>query len=167
MSAPLPTRRPGSAYVTGLFEDEKRAQQAFDRLVEQAFDPHEVSVLRVDDRHREVENVPVEHKSGVPAGVTTGVVLGGTVGIAGAVIGGPLGLLAAGPIVAALQGAFVGAASGGLLGTLAGMAFWTDEPDLEGALRRGSVFVGVTAEGARADMARRALDQAGAKQIFG
>jgi hypothetical protein len=167
LSAPLLARRPGPPYVTGLFEDEKHARQAFDRLVEEAFDPHEVSVLRVDDRHREVERVPVEHKSGMPAAITAGVALGGTVGLAGAVLGGPLGLLAAGPIVAALQGAFVGAASGGLLGALAGMAFWKDEPDLESELRRGSVFVGVTAEGARADMARRALEETGAKRIFG
>jgi hypothetical protein len=167
LSAPLAERRPGAPYVTGLFEDEAHAQQGFDRLVKESFDPHEVSVVRVDDRHREVENVPVEHKSGMPAGVTTGVALGGTVGLAGAVLGGPLGLLAAGPILAALQGAFVGAASGGLLGALAGMAFWKDEPDLEGELQRGSVFVGVTAEGARADMARRALEEAGAKRIFG
>jgi hypothetical protein len=153
--------------VTGLFEDEERARQAFDGLVEEAFDPHEVSVLRVDDEWRELERVPVDHKSGVPAGVATGVVLGGTVGLAGVVLGGPLGLLAAGPIVAALQGAFVGAASGGLLGALAGMAFWKDEPGLEGELRRGSVLVGVTAEGARAGMARRALESAGAKRIFG
>jgi hypothetical protein len=124
-------------------------------------------VLRVDDQQRELERVPVDHKSGVQTGVTTGLALGGTVGLAGAVLGGPIGLLAAGPIVAALQGAFVGAASGGLLGALAGMAFWKDEPDLAGELHRGSVFVGVTAEGARADMARRALEAAGAKRIFG
>ena len=50
-------------------------------------------------------------------------------------LGGPIALLATGPILAALQGAVLGVASGGLLGALAGLAFWWDEPELEGELR--------------------------------
>lgn len=167
MSAPLPRKQQAPGFITGLFADEQHAHDGFERLVESSFDPHEISVLRVDDQARAVEKVPVDHKSGVPVGVTTGVALGGTVGLAGAVLGGPIGLLAAGPILAALQGIVLGAASGGLLGALAGLAFWWDEPELEGELRRGAVFVGVTAEGVRAHTARQALLAAGASRIFG
>jgi hypothetical protein len=167
LSAPRPHGRASPPFVTGLFADSKQAQEAFDRLVESTFDPHEISLLQVDDLDHSVERVPVEHKSGVPYGVGTGVALGTTVGIASAVIGGPVGLLAAGPILAALQGAVIGAAGGGVLGALAGLAFWWDEPELEAELRKGAVFVGVTAEGARADAARQALLAAGAARIFG
>jgi hypothetical protein len=156
--------------VTGLFADPQQAGAAFECLSEARFDPHEISVLRFDERDQALEPVPVEHKSGIPAGVTTGAALGGTVGVAGAlVLAGPvgLGLFAAGPILAAMQGAVIGAASGGLLGALAGLAFWWDEPELEQELRRGAVFLAVTAEGARAEEARRVLDGAGAVRIFG
>lgn len=167
MSAPRAERQAPPPFVTGLFADASQAQEAFDRLVKGSFDPHEISLLRVDEEEHFVERVPVEHKSGVPYGVGTGVALGTTVGIAGAVVGGPVGLLAAGPILAALQGAVLGAASGGVLGALAGLAFWWDEPELETELQKGAVFVGVTAEGVRAHAARRALLASGAARIFG
>lgn len=167
MSAPRPHRQTTPPFVTGLFADGKQAQEAFDRLVKSSFDPHEISLLRVDDEEHAVERVSVDHKSGVPYGITTGVVLGSTFGLASAVVGGPVGLLAAGPIFGALQGVFLGAASGGLLGALAGLAFWWDEPELEAELRNGAVFVGVTAEGVRAHAARRALLASGASRIFG
>jgi len=167
LSAPRPHRQTAPPFVTGLFDDSKQAHEAFDRLVKSRFDPHEISLLRVDDEEHAVQRVSVEHKSGVPFGVTTGVVIGSTVGRAGAVVGNPVGLLAAGPIFSALQGAFLGAAGGGLLGALAGLAFWWDEPELEAELRNGAVFVGVTAEGVRAHAARRALLASGATRIFG
>jgi hypothetical protein len=168
LSAPLQKLRQESRFITGLFADPQQAGAAFGQLAEARFDPHEISVLRFDERDQTLEPVPVEHKSGIPAGVTTGVALGSTVGVAGALaLALPVGLLAVGPILAALQGAVVGAASGGLLGALAGLAFWWDEPDLENELRRGAVFLAVTAEGARADEARRVLQDAGAARIFG
>jgi hypothetical protein len=170
LSAPLQKVRQEPLFITGLFGDAQHAGAAFGQLVEAHFDPHEISVLRFDERNQAIEPVPVEHKSGVPAGVTTGVALGGTVGIAGAlVLAGPvgLGLFAAGPILAALQGAVFGVASGGLLGALAGLAFWWDEPGLEKELRGGAVFLAVTADGARAAEARSVLQGAGATRIFG
>jgi hypothetical protein len=157
-------------FVTGLFADPTHAADAFQRLVDASFDPHDISVLRVDGGDQTLEAVPVEHKSGVPAGVTTGAALGGTVGVAGALaLAGPigLGLLAAGPIVTALQGAVIGVAGGGLVGALAGLAFWWDEPDLEQELREGAVLLAVTAEGERAEAARKALNESGAARIYG
>jgi hypothetical protein len=167
MSLPLAeTTQPAPGFVTGLFKDSQEAHDAFEQLVAASFDPHEISVLRVVDGV--LEEVPVDHKSGVPAGLTTGAALG--VGLAGAIaLTGPVGVsfLAAGPILAMLQGAFLGAAGGGLLGALAGLAFWSDEPELEADLAPGSVFLGVTAEGARARAARQTLLSAGAARIFG
>lgn len=153
-----------------MFADTQRASDAFQRLVDASFDPHEISVLRVDGRDQALEAVPVEHKSGVPAGVTTGAALGGTVGLAGALaLAGPvgLGLLAAGPILTALQGAVLGVASGGLVGALAGLAFWWDEPDLEKELERGAVLLAVEADGVRAEAARKLFEQAGAARVYG
>lgn len=168
MSAPLRKGREPARFVTGLFADERQAREGFERLLAASFDPHEISVLRALDGA--LEEVPVEHKSGVPIGVATGAALGGSAGLAGAVaLAGPagLGLLAAGPLLAALQGTFVGAAGGGLVGALAGLAFWWDEPELEAALGRRAVFVAVTAKGARARAAHQALLSAGAARIFG
>jgi len=158
------------AFVTGMFPDAKSAAEAFQQLVEASFDPHEISVVHVDRGDQTLEPIPVEHKSGVPAGVTTGAALGGTVGLAGALaLAGPvgLGLLAAGPILAALQGALVGVASGGLVGALAGLAFWWDEPHLEQELQKGAVLLAVTGEGVRAEAARKVLLEAGAARIYG
>ena len=170
MSTARPEYCPTPGFITGLFGDAQRASDAFQRLVESSFDPHEISVVRIDRGDQALEAIPVEHKSGVPVGVTTGAALGGTVGLAGALaLAGPigLGLLAAGPIVAALQGAVIGVASGGLVGALAGLAFWWDEPDLEQELQKGAVLLAVTAEGVRAEAARKALLEAGAARIFG
>jgi hypothetical protein len=165
LSAPLP---PARRFVTGLFADPQQASRAFERLVEASFDPYEISVLRVDGRV--FERIAVDHRTGIPVGVTTGAALGGTVGLVAALaLGGPagLGFAAAGPVLATLQGAVAGAAGGGLLGALAGLAFWWDEPDLEGDLQHGTVVLGVTAHGARARVARHALQAAGASRIFG
>jgi len=170
MSALLPHRRPVPSpvpsLVMGLFADPQLANEAFDRLVEASFEAEEISVLLLDGSG--VEQVPVDHKTGVPIGVTTGATLGGTLGLAVA-LGGPVGLgfFAAGPILAALQGVAVGAASGGLLGALAGLAYWCDEPELEAELKRGHILVGVTAAGARALQARKELLAAGATRVFG
>jgi hypothetical protein len=166
--AALPTPASAPSFVTGIFASSELAHQGFQRLVEASFDPHEISVVRVHGQ--DVHAIPVDHKSGVPVGVTTGAALGGGLGLAGAIaIGGPVGFgfLASGPIFAALQGAVLGAAGGGLLGALAGLAFWWDEPDLETELRRGAVFLGVIAEGVRARAARGALLAAGASRIYG
>jgi hypothetical protein len=167
MSSPLAeTTQPAARFVTGLFKDPQQAHDAFEQLVATSFDPHEVSVLRVVDGV--LEGVPVDHKSGVPAGLATGAVLG--VGLAGAIaLTGGVGVsfLAAGPILAALQGTFLGAAGGGLLGALAGLAFWSDEPELEAELGPGAVFLGVSTEGERARAARQTLLDAGAVRIFG
>jgi hypothetical protein len=166
MSAPARQRESTSRFVTGSFADARRANDAFERLVESSFDPNEISVVRMDHGGRVLESVPVEHKTGVPIGATAGAALGGTVGVAGAVLAGPVGLLAAGPILLALQGVVLGAAGGGLVGALAGLAFWWDEPGLETELERGAVLLGVNAAGERVEAARRALHDAGATRIF-
>lgn len=156
-------------YVTGLFASKDAASKGFELLVETRFDPNAISVVKADEGN--LDDVALDHKTGVATGLTAGAALGGGLGVLGVAFaaGGPVGvaIAASGPILAALQGAAAGAAAGGLLGALAGLAFWWDEPDLGEELKRGGVLVGTPAEGARAEEARLALKEAGAVRIYG
>jgi len=156
-------------YVTGLFATQEAASKGFELLVETRFDPNAISVVRAEDGN--LDEVKVDHKTGVSTGLTAGAALGSGLGVLGValVAGGPVGvaIAASGPILAALQGAAAGAAAGGLLGALAGLAFWWDEPELGEELKRGGVLVGTAAEDARAEEARLALKEAGAVRIYG
>ena len=162
-----------SHHVTGIFSDERSAEQAVSGLIDGHFNAEEISIIVSDDsgRHRE----PVEFDTGVAEGATTGALLGGAIAALGAtlvatgVLAAPgLPVFATGPVLAAFRGAVVGAATGFGYGAVAGLGFWKDEAHIHAeALKRGGIVVAVPAERERADAARAIFERAGAETIRG
>jgi hypothetical protein len=153
-----------SVLVWGVFEDGARARSGVEALIESSFPPDEIKVLM---RSREgLEDVPMERKTGVPAGAAVGATLGAA-GAAGAVlVTGGGALLAAGPVVGILQAAGMGAALGGIAGAMGGLAWWTDEPDVPDAAderRDAQVLVFIPVPAGREAEAEQALRGAGAR----
>lgn len=157
--------------VAGIFDDEKKAAVAVERLLEEHFDPpHDLSVI-VSHR-REHENVPIPETFEVERGGAIGAAVGAVLAAAGVTLAGmtvgPITLAAAGPVVVALEGAYAGGATGFAVGALAGLDMPKDEVDFHAAhIHDGVVWVGVHAEGDRADLAHRILSDAGARHFQG
>ena len=160
-----------SKVVAGVFDDEDHAARAVEELTKAGFHaPLDLSVIV--SHHREHEAVPVVHEPevihGAEAGSAIGAVLAGAgVALAGITVG-PLTMVASGPIVAALEAAYVGGAVGYLVGVLEGLGLWKEEAEFHAThIHDGVVWVGVHAEGERAEAARRILTSEGAKHFMG
>jgi len=177
--APLPSgdvatigARPTVVY--GIFHDRKDVEKAVDRLRQDGFNSHDVSVVFPDRELNKEFAIEKNTKApeGALAGGGTGLVVGGAlgwlVGIGVLAIPGAGPLLAAGPIVAALTGAGVGSAVGGIAGGLIGLGV----PELEAKryeeeIKRGRILVSVhCASVAVAHAARKALEDSGGRGVF-
>jgi hypothetical protein len=160
-------------HVTGIFSDPRAAEAAVRELIEEHFDPDEISIV-VSDREGAHEE-PVEHETGVTVGGKAGAALGGVLGALGAtlvatgVVAAPgLPVLAAGPLLLALKAAVAGAAVGLEVGALAGLGFWKDEAHIHArALAKGGIVVAVPAEHEHAEHARKVFRATGAEEIRG
>jgi hypothetical protein len=160
-------------HVTGIFSDAQAAERAVQDLIEEHFDPDEISIVATDRSGPHAE--PVEHDTGTAEGAVAGVALGGLLGAVGGtlvatgVLAAPgLAVLAAGPLVGALKGVVAGAAAGLEIGALAGLGFWKDEAHIHAeALEKGGVVVAVPADHAHAEHARAAFAAAGADAVRG
>ncbi|MGD8863553.1 MAG: hypothetical protein PVI30_26300 [Myxococcales bacterium] len=148
--------------VHAIYHDEQKAAAAVQALIEADFEPGTICVLMKKGEGADVEELPVEHKTGVGRGAAVGGVLGV---LAGALVGP--GLIAAGPLVAALEAVFAGGAVGSVTGALAGLGYWKDEADLPVAhIEGGAVLVGaMVPRGAQVDRAAEALRQAGGEEL--
>jgi hypothetical protein len=159
--------------VTGIFSDPRAAEAAVGRLIDDHFDPDEVSIVVSDRAGAHAE--PVEHDTGIAEGATGGAALGGLLGALGTslaatgIVAAPgIAVMAAGPLTAALKGAVAGAAVGFEIGALAGLGIWSDEAHIHAdALAKGGVVVAVPAEHERADEARKILSASGADEVRG
>ena len=156
--------------IAGIFDSEEAATAAVEKLLEAGFDPNrEVQVIA--SRGRAHEEVEVKDRTGIGRGAVIGATAGALFGTGAASalaagMVGPQGLVAADPIMAALQGAYIGGAFGCLVGALAGMGFWSREVDFDSAhVHGGAIWVGVRASGARQQIARDTLEQAGARHF--
>ena len=160
-------------HVTGIFSSVSAAEQAVHELVEEHFNPDDVSILVTDKEGTHAEGT--EFDTGVAEGAVSGAALGCLLGAAGTalattgVIAGPgVALLATGPLLAALKGAVAGGAAGLGVGALAGLGFWTDEAHIHAdGLKKGGVVVAVPAEHEHAEHARRIFAEAGADAVRG
>jgi len=160
-------------YVTGIFTDPRAAEAAVRELVDEHFEPDEISVVVTDREGTHEEEV--EHDTGVAEGAVGGAALGGLLGAIGAtlvatgIVAAPgLGVFAAGPLLLALRGAVAGAAVGLDVGALAGLSFWKDEAHVHAdALKKGGIVVALPAEHEHADHARGVLSAAGAQEVRG
>lgn len=160
-------------HVTGIFSDPNAAEAAVRKLVEEHFNPDEVSILVTDRAGTHQE--PVAYETGVTRGGTVGAALGGVLGALGAtlvatgvVTGTGLTIFAVGPLLAALRGGVIGVAVGQAVGALGGLGFWKDEAHIHAeALEKGGIVVAVPAEHEHADHARKVFAAAGADQVRG
>jgi len=160
-------------HVTGIFSDAGAAEAAVRELVEEHFNPDEISVLVTDREGTHEEEV--EFDTGVAEGATGGAALGGILGALGAtlvatgVVAAPgLAVFAVGPLLAALKGAVGGAAVGLEIGALGGLGFWKDEAHVHAqALNKGGIVVAVPGEHEHAEQARKVFSAAGADEVRG
>mgnify|MGYP006908293108 CR=1 FL=1 len=160
-------------HVTAIFSDAEAAERSVRELIDEHFNPEEISILVRDSEgsHRE----RVEHDTGVAEGVAIGTALGGLAGaiggslVATGVLAAPgLGVLASGPLLAAIQGAVGGSAGGYAVGVLAGLGFWEDEAHIHAdALKKGGIIVAVPATHEHAAHARKVFAEAGADAVRG
>ena len=162
---------PGTGTVAGVFADEAAADRAVARLVDAHFDPPRD--LQVMVAHRRVhEPVSVEERFDIDRTAAVGSAVGGVVGgvaaalVATGLIPG-LGLLAAAPAVAVAQGVVLGVAGGFAFGAVAGLGHWREDPRFGDAHVHGVAWVGVHAQGPRAEEARTILRDAGARHLLG
>jgi hypothetical protein len=159
--------------VTGIFSDARAAEAAVRELVEEHFNPDEISVLVTDREGTHEEEV--EFDTGVAEGATGGAALGGILGALGAtlvatgVVAAPgLSVFAVGPLLAALKGAVGGAAVGYEIGALGGLGFWKDEAHIHAkALQKGGIVVAVPGEHEHAQHARKVFAASGADEVRG
>ena len=157
--------------VAGIFRDESAATTAVKKLIASSFDPdHDINVIA--SHHHERQKVPTGMSFEVRRVATIGALAGAVAaGLASLLLGFTSGFFTmenAGPVWAALEMAFIGGCFGFALGSLLSMDFAQIGPDFRRAkVHGGVILVGVEAAGARADMARRILTEAGAKHFVG
>lgn len=148
-------------FVYGIFWDEDSAAKAVDQLVNAHFPGDDVSALMHEGP--EVEELPVEEKTGAARGALIGAALGA---IGGALLAPGAGLLAGGPLLVALKGAIAAGAAGAGFGAFGGLDYWHDEVDfVHHHLKRGAVIIGVETIPERQAAAEEALRAAGAEDV--
>jgi uncharacterized protein (TIGR02271 family) len=154
--------------IVGLFQDQRSAEAAIQRLKAVGFSEDQIGVA-VRDREQQqalTEGTGTQAAEGATKGAVGGGVVGGVIGLlagAGALVIPGIGPIIAGGVLAStLAGAGIGAAAGGLLGALVGMGIpEEDARHFERGFEQGGILVTVQA-GARAEEAREALSLGGA-----
>jgi hypothetical protein len=159
--------------VVGLFETKTHAEKAIQKLQAAGF---RKEALGVAMKHAgklepvaETADAGDLSDEGAIVGALTGAELGVLLGLA--LVASPIvlpglgTLLIAGPVAAALTGAGLGAASGGLLGGLIGLGIpESDAADYAAGIEEGGIIVSVEAGDSHAELARRILDEEGARR---
>lgn len=148
-------------FVYGFFKDEESASKAVDELINAHFSGDDISALMHEGP--EVEELPVEGKTGASRGAILGAALGA---VGGALLAPGIGILAGGPLLGALQAAIAGGAAGAGFGAFGGLYYWKDEVDfVHHHLTQGAVIVGVETIPERRAGAEQALRAAGAEDV--
>ena len=164
------TRAPGPGVVAGVFGDEQAAVRAVSRLADARFDaPGELQVINA--HRREHEEVPVAESFPIGRNALVGGVIGAVLGFVGVglVVVGWLpdpGLFSPWPLLAVFQGFYLGAVAGFGLGAVSGIGHVRSVIRPARAHVHGVNWVGVQAEGERAEEARAILREAGAKHFM-
>jgi hypothetical protein len=161
-----------SVFVTSIFHDRARAENAIDALIRAGFRREDLSLLMSSDTRNQHFGVVTGSKAseGAAAGAAAGGAIGALVlGLAavGSIAVPGIGLLAAGPLVAALAGAGAGGATGTLVGALVGSGIPEYEAKLYGTrLEQGGILVGANAHDPRqVEVARTTLLNCGGESL--
>jgi hypothetical protein len=158
--------------VTASFSETRPARQAIEELIDSSVDPTCIRVLSQGEQNTRV--APVEYHTLVAEGAVIGSTAGAIVGALGLVLGaitfdvlGDPTLAAAGPWLTALHGAAALGAFGGLLGALAGLGFWSEEPDLRAdAQEHARILVAVSTPRIESGRIKRIFEHCGAIPIL-
>jgi hypothetical protein len=146
------------SFVYAFFHDEKSAAAAVQRLIDSGFATEHIGAL-IATASGGVQELPLEHKTGIAPGAAIGAALGAAIG---AIALPALGLVALG---SGLAGAAAGGLTGTIAGTLGGLGLWKDEVEFpSAAFKRGDVLVGTLAAPERAEQASEALRAAGGER---
>jgi hypothetical protein len=155
--------------VAGIFENEATASKALEKLVEARFDI-EADVNVMVSKGHDRQTIPiwsdVPDTRGALSGAGIGIVLAATTILVSGIDFGPFSLVDWGPAFAAFEAAFAAGCIGMVIGLM--MSFEFAHPNAAFHLARfhdGVVWVGVKAAGARADLARKVLTEAGARHF--
>jgi hypothetical protein len=155
--------------VAGIFDDERTASAAVEKLLGEHFGAGTDLTVMVSKQHEREqvqisEPIPAYRAAAIGAGLGA-LVAALIVGIAG--IGfGPFTLIEWGPLWAIFEAAYTGGAVGMALGALVSIEMIHPKADFESVkIRDGVVWVGLHASAARADRAREILTAAGARHV--
>lgn len=166
--------------VIGLFDNNEKAECAFDAVVNNGFDKDDVDVLMSDEtRDRYYADADVEDDdlgSKAAEGTGAGAAIGGTVGailaaiaaIGTSVVLPGLGLVVAGPIAAALVGGGAGGLAGGLIGALIGSGIPEEHAEAyETGIKSGGIVLRVTPDSPQAANAIASKwESCGGQQVY-
>ena len=149
------TMTTGTGAVTGVFNNTKDAENAYNALINRGYSSNDISVLmsnatqesfRTSDHESDLGNKAME-KAGIGSAIggTAGAILGAIAAI-GTVVALPgLGLVVAGPLLAALTGAGAGGLTGGIIGALVGSGIPKERAEYyESSIKEGGIVIGVT-----------------------
>jgi hypothetical protein len=143
----------GEGWVTGLFTDRERAEEAYEALKDRGYEADDISVLMTDEtRRKHFGSGRTELGTKAAKGAGVGGAIGGTVGAIAAAIATVgtsvaipgLGLVIAGPLAAVLAGAGAGGATGTLVGALIGAGIPEERvKHYEKGIKSGGILLGV------------------------
>jgi hypothetical protein len=168
--------------ILGVFPNRDQADKVIDDLIEQDYDPKEISVIMRDiNETREIhEESGVTIAGSAASGAATGGVIGGIagllVGLGAIAVPGIGALFIAGPIASVLgltgaaattvSGAITGALAGGLVGALVGLGLPENEARVyEERIRSGEILVAVPAREGEEEKVKSIFENHKADQI--
>ncbi len=150
-------------FVHAIYRDPQAVTSAVDELLRAGFAAHDINAVVYCGES--IEDAPIQHTTGVAAGLVIGGLVGGLLGALVMMVGfasadTPMFELG-------LRGWAAGAAFGLLAGVLGGLGYWKIKIDLpKDAFHRGArVLLGVGTNEGRVKKAKRALLRAGGRMV--
>lgn len=142
--------------ITGLFNDQDSAENAYKSLEASGYNANEIDVVMSEETRERYygENATLETEVGNKAaeGAAIGGAVGSTVGAIAAAIAAVgtslvlpgLGLVIAGPLAAGIAGAGAGGVTAGIVGALIGWGIPEDRlKEYEQGIKEGGIVIGV------------------------
>ena len=160
--------------VRGVYSSREGVTRAVERLAQQSVPSDAIDVVVLDARGTETRRVPVEDESGTLRGALIGAACGVALGVVIVVLTlagvfGPVGAepLGASTLAGALRAIVMAAVACVPLGAILGMGHWRGRKKIRlSEVEEGSVAVVVESD-ELAGVARRVLEETGARNVSG